>query len=188
MNTSNPATDPHAGPQRVVLITGAAGGLGRGLVSAFADAGWQVAAGCRQQPFESTRTQVWPLEMDVTRAKQVQAAVQSVEQQWGKIDLLIHNAGVAEDDLVARMSEEAWQRVLDVNLRGAFLCARAVLPGMVARKHGQILHVASFSGRVGRAGASNYCASKAGLIGLTTSLAQEHGRDNIRVNALLPGF
>ncbi len=188
MNPSDPAANTNAGAPRVVLITGAAGGLGQGLVSGFADAGWQVAAGCRQHPFESARPEVWPLQMDVTQADQVQAVVQAVEQRWGKIDLLIHNAGVAEDDLVARMSEEAWQRVLDVNLRGAFLCARAVLPGMVARQDGQILHIASFSGRVGRAGAANYCASKAGLLGLTTSLAREHGRDNIRVNALLPGF
>lgn len=188
MNSPDPAATSNAGASQVVLITGAAGGLGQGLVSAFAVAGWQVAAGCRQHPFESSQPNVWPLRMDVTDAEQVNAVVQSVEQRWGKIDLLIHNAGIAEDDLVARMTDESWQRVLNVNLRGAFLCARAVLPGMVARQDGQILHIASFSGRVGRAGASNYCASKAGLLGLTTSLAREHGRDNIRVNALLPGF
>lgn len=188
MNPSDPTANTNVGAPRVVLITGAAGGLGQGLVSAFAEAGWQVAAGCRQHPFDSARPDVWPLLMDVTDAEQVNAVVQSVEQRWGKIDLLIHNAGIAEDDLVARMTDEAWKRVLDVNLRGAFLCARAVLPGMVARRDGQILHIASFSGRVGRTGAANYCASKAGLLGLTTSLAREHGRDNLRVNALLPGF
>lgn len=180
-----PTASPAPG---VALITGAAGGLGRALVSAFAEAGWRVAAGCRQMPVEPHRDPVWWLPMDVTQPEVVQRVVESVEQRWGRIDLLIHNAGIAEDDLVARLSDDAWQRVLDVNLRGAFLCARAVLPGMTARQDGQILHVASFSGRVGRAGASNYCASKAGLLGLTTSLAREHGRDNIRVNALLPGF
>ena len=173
---------------RVVLITGAAGGLGRALVSAFEGAGWRVAAGCRLVPTDPDRDRVWWLPMDVTQADVVQRVADSIEQKWGRIDLLVNNAGIAEDDLVARLAEDAWDRVLDVNLRGAFLCARAVLPGMCARQDGQILHIASFSGRVGRAGASNYCASKAGLLGLTTSLAREHGRDNIRVNALLPGF
>ena len=179
---------PAASLSPVVLITGAAGGLGTALVDGFHAAGWRVAAACRTHPLASTPSPVWRFSMDVTQSAAVEARVAEVEARLGQIDLLINNAGIADDALLTRMSVDAWQRVLDVNLRGAFLCARAVLPGMVARRDGQILNIASFGGRVGRAGQANYSASKAGLIGLTVALAKEHGAENIRVNALLPGF
>lgn len=175
----------------VVLITGAAGGLGRAFVDAFATAGWRVAAACRTLPADhapSNSAATWWCKLDVTQPDQITDCVSGIQSRWGQIDLLINNAGIAEDEVLPRMTEESWQHVMDVNLRGAFLCARAVLPKMVERREGQILNIASFGGRVGRAGTANYSASKAGLLGLTVALAREHGRDNIRVNAVLPGF
>ncbi len=172
----------------VVLITGAAGGLGGALVQAFADSGWQVVAACRTNPFSSPSPSIWPVAMDVTKPDEIKSVCAEVARRWNRIDVLINNAGVADDEVLPRLSEAAWQRVMDVNLSGAFLCSRAVLPGMIHRRDGHILNIASFGGRVGRAGQSNYAASKAGLVGLTVALAREHGADNIRVNAILPGF
>jgi 3-oxoacyl-[acyl-carrier protein] reductase len=113
--------------------------------------------------------------------------VSNVEARWGRLDLLIHNAGVTADRLLARMSETDWDTVVDVHLKGAFFCCQAVLPAMVRRREGQILNISSFSGRSGAVGQANYAAAKAGLIGLTMSLAREVADFGIRVNAVLPG-
>ena len=174
--------------RRVILITGAAGGLGRALVQAFADDGWQVVAACRTNPFTAPSPSVWPVAMDVTNPGEIESVCAEVTRRWTRIDALINNAGVVDDEVLPRLSEDAWQRVMGVNLRGAFLCSRAVLPQMVRQRDGHILNIASFGGRVGRAGQASYSASKAGLIGLTVALAREHGADNVRVNAILPGF
>lgn len=173
---------------RAVLITGAAGGLGSTLVDAFALAGWRVAAGTHRNPLRTTEADVLPLPLDVTRADSVATAVSTVLDRWGRLDVLVNNAGIARDHLVPRMTESEWQQVLDVNLKGAFLCSQAVLPAMIRQRDGHILNLASFSGRVGRLGAANYSAAKAGLVGLTQSLAREVGPHNIRVNAVSPGF
>ena len=172
----------------VVLITGAAGGLGRALVSEFSAQGWCVAAGWHREPLPAPPPEVLPVPLDVTRRDEATAAVSAVLARWSRLDALVNNAGVAVDGLVTQLSCEDWQRVLDVNLKGAFLCSQAALKPMLHQRDGHILNIASYGGRVGRAGQANYAASKAGLLGLTQSLAREVGSRNVRVNAVSPGF
>jgi 3-oxoacyl-[acyl-carrier protein] reductase len=176
------------GKRQVILITGAAGGLGQALVEAFAAADWQVVAGWHQTPISGQPANVFPTPLDVTAADSVSAAFAETLARFGRLDALINNAGIARDALVAQMSDDDWHRVLDVNLKGAFLCAQAALRPMLKQRDGHILNISSFGGRVGRAGQANYAASKAGLIGLTQALAKEVGSRNVRVNAVLPGF
>lgn len=177
-----------AAPQtRVVLVTGAAGGLGRGLAAEFGAQGWRVAAAQHQAAAEAGTDSLWPIQMDVTNGERVGEAVGQILSRWGRIDALINNAGIVADRTLAQMSEADWERVLAVNLKGPFLCARAVLPSMLQQRDGHILTISSFSGRVGAPGQANYAAAKAGLIGLTQSLAKEAGPRNVRVNAVLPG-
>ncbi|MFO1460592.1 MAG: SDR family NAD(P)-dependent oxidoreductase [Verrucomicrobiota bacterium] len=173
---------------RVVLVTGAAGGLGTALVEAFHRDGWRVAAGTHRSPLRIAGERILPLTLDVTRSDSAEAAVETVVERWGRIDALINNAGLALDNLLARLAVEDWDPVMAVNLKGAYLCSRAVLPAMMRQQDGHILNLASFSGRVGRHGASNYSAAKAGLVGLTQSLAREVGTFNIRVNGVSPGY
>ncbi len=176
--------------RRVVLITGAAGGLGHALVQEFLKQGWNVLAGWHRRPMPTPdvpdrRVSVaW----DVTQSADATTAVERALQLWGRIDVLIHNAGIARDSLVATMQPEDWDDVIAVNVTGAFYGARAVSEIMVHQRDGHILTVGSFGGRVGRAGQVNYSASKAALLGLTQSLARELGSHGIRVNAVLPGF
>lgn len=188
-NVPTPANAESIPPTpRVVLITGAAGGLGSALAAGFAAADWRVAAGWHHSHPQSTTPQVVSVHMDVTNRESCTAAVESVLGSWGRIDVLVNNAGIASDSLLLSMPEDDWQRVIDVNLRGAFFAAQAALRPMMRQRDGHILNIASYGGRVGRAGQVNYAASKAGLLGLTQSLAREVGSRNIRVNAILPGF
>lgn len=173
---------------RIVLITGAAGGLGRALTSAFLTAGWRVAAGQHHADVHQPTATLRPLKLDVTNAAQVKAAVAEVTAAWGRIDVLINNAGLTADGAIASLTVEDWQRVLDVNLKGAFLCSQAVLqPMMFDQRDGHIVNLSSFAAKNGHAGQANYVAAKAGLIGLTQSLAKEAGKRNVRVNAIFPG-
>lgn len=173
--------------QRVVLITGAAGGLGRGLVEAFARDGWRVAAGWHRTAPPSETDSVWPVPLDVTDRAQARKAAADVVTRWGRLDALVNNAGVTADQLLVQTREADWDRVLDVNLKGAFLCSQAVIRQMLHQRDGHIINIASFAGRVGARGQAAYAAAKAGLIGLTDALAKEVGSRNVRVNAVLPG-
>ena len=172
---------------RVAWVTGAAGGLGRALVEQLRVEGWRVVAGVhREQPF-TEEEHLWPLPADVTDRRAVQAAAEKIIARWQRIDLLVNNAGVTADHLSWQLGEADWDRVMDVNLKGAFLCSQAVLRPMLRQREGSIVNLASFSARSGPVGQANYAASKAGLIGLTQSLAREVGSRNVRVNAVLPG-
>jgi len=177
----------HLPSQRVVLITGAAGGLGRGLVEAFARDGWRVAAGWHRNAPAPETDSVWPVPLDVTDRAQAQKAAADVVTRWGRLDALVNNAGVTADQLLVQTSEADWDRVLDVNLKGAFLCSQAVIRQMLHQRDGHIINIASFAGRVGARGQAAYAASKAGLLGFTEALAKEVGSRNVRVNAVLPG-
>ncbi len=177
----------NTGPAAVVLITGAAGGLGQGLVEEFRTQGWRVAAGVHRTPCSGESDSVWPVQFDVANDKEVRAAVAEVLARWTRIDALINNAGVTSDRPFWQISEKDWDQVVEVNLKGAWLCARAVLPPMLRQRGGHIVNISSFSGRVGGRGQANYAAAKAGLIALTQSLAREAGPGNVRVNAVLPG-
>ncbi len=172
---------------RVVLITGAGGGLGQGLISEFAARGWQVAAASHRPAAQPETDAVWPLTLEVTNRAQVSATVEQILTRWGRLDALINNAGVTADGLLMQMDAADFSRVLDVNLKGAFLCAQAVIRPMMKQRDGHIINLASFAARSGAAGQCNYAAAKAGLIGLTTSLAKEVGSRNVRVNTILPG-
>lgn len=168
---------------KVVLITGAGGGLGRALTDEFASSGWQVVAGLHVVPPHTPSA----LALDVTKLEQIDHAVSAVVKQFGRVNVLINNAGVTADALCSQLTDADWTRVLDVNLRGAFLCSKAVARQMMCQRDGHIINISSFGARSGPAGQSNYAAAKAGLIGLTQSLAKELGSRNVRVNAIFPG-
>jgi len=171
----------------VVIVTGAGGGLGNALVAEFAAKDWRVAAGFHGTAPPGENEQIFNAALDVTNTARITAAVDEVLSRWGRIDALVNNAGVTDDQPSWQMDETAWQRVLDVNLKGAFLCSQAVCRRMIRQRDGHIINISSFSGRAGQRGQANYAAAKAGLFGLTTSLAREVGSRNVRVNAVLPG-
>ena len=179
----------------VALVTGAAGGLGRALTGEFIRQGWKVVAAAHrmeswaaQDPKALAGTSdSWLTSLEVADRAACQALARSAVERFGRIDCLVNNAGVTADSGLATMSDDDWQRALDVNLKGAFLCSQAVSRSMVAARSGHILNVSSWAARNGARGQSNYAAAKAGVIGLTQSLGRELGSRNVRVNAVLPG-
>lgn len=179
--------DDNATSPPVVLITGAAGGLGRVLVERFLETGWRVAAGEHSKHVHQTHDQLRAVPLDVTSKPSIENAVRDVTDDWRRLDVLINNAGIIDDAPCVKLSPDQWQRVLDVNLKGAMLCSQAVLRIMSRQRRGHLINISSYAARNGHAGQSNYVAAKAGLIGLTQSLAREMGGRNIRVNAIFPG-
>ncbi len=171
---------------RVVLITGADGGLGKALVRQFAEHGWRVAAASRKPP-DSEGKQVWRVPLDVTKRQQVESVIELITKRWQQVDVLINNAGAIADAPIWEIDDQKFEEILAVNLKGAFICSQMVLRPMLRRRDGHIVNISSFSGRAGARGQANYAAAKAGLFGLTASLAQEVGSRNVRVNAVLPG-
>ena len=128
------------------------------------------------------------LKVDITKESQVKEAVDEIMAKWGRIDVLVNNAGITRDNLLLRMKESDWDLVLDVNLKGAFLFSQAVLRPMIRARQGRIINIASVVGLMGNPGQTNYAASKAGLIGFTKSLAREVASRGITVNSIAPGF
>ena len=173
-------------PKKVALITGANGGLGRALVNEFVAHGWHVVAGARA-PVPLSHPQIVPVPLDVTNPEQIDQAIATTVERFQRLDLLINNAGLTADAPLAQLSEDDWDRVLDVNLNGAFRCARAVARQMLRQRDGHIINLSSHAARRGPRGQANYAAAKAGLVGLTQSLAKELGSRNVRVNTIFPG-
>lgn len=171
---------------KTVLITGAAGGLGRALVEEFLRQQWTVIAASRRPVFEEKQW-LHPVTLDVTDAAAAQDCITKILSQHGRIDCLVNNAGITANVLLSQMTDEEWERVLNVNLRGAFLCARAVARQMAKQRDGHIINISSFSARNGPRGQTNYAAAKAGLVGLTQSLAKELGSRSVRANVIFPG-
>lgn len=184
---------------KVALVTGAgkdSRGIGHGIAVALAREGADVAVASHTlanalrvaDAVQAVGRRSLAIEMDVSRAESVEAGVAEVLSAYGRIDILVNNAGITRDALVVRLREEDWDAVLDVNLKGAFLCSRAVARVMMKQRAGCIVNITSIMGLIGNAGQANYSAAKAGLLGLTKSLARELGSRGIRVNAVAPGW
>lgn len=178
---------------RVALVTGSTRGIGREIAAAFAQCGARVAVVGRDVSRASDAAQAMGGEArgyaaDVTDTAQITALVESVERDFGSLDILVNNAGLTRDNILLRLKDDDWDVVLAANLRGAFASTRAAARGMMKRRWGRIINVASIVGLVGNKGQSNYAASKAGLIGLTKSIAKEFASRNILANVIAPGF
>ena len=179
---------------RVALVTGSTRGIGRAIAGTLACAGAKVAVVGR----DSARAQTVAGELaggaaqgfacDVADVASVTKLVSDVEQALGAVDILVNNAGLTRDNLLMRLKDDDWDAVIDANLRGAFTAIRAASRGMMKRRWGRIINIASVVGIVGNKGQANYAASKAGLIGLTKSVAKELASRNILANAVAPGF
>ena len=175
------------------LVTGSTRGIGRAIAEAFAESGARVAVvGRDQQRAHEAATAIGNgakgFAADVSDTAAVAKLVDDVEKAFGSIDVLVNNAGITRDNLVMRLKDEDWDAVQNANLRGAFASIRAASRGMMKRRSGRIINVASIVGLIGNKGQANYAASKAGLIALTKSVAKELGSRNILVNAVAPGF
>ena len=182
---------------KVALVTGARKGIGKAVALKFAEQGADVAISCRELN-DTVLTTVAELEQYGTRVKayasdaadfeQSHALVESVVADFGRIDILVNNAGITKDSLMLRMTEEQWDAVINTNLKSAFNFVHAVTPVMARQRGGSIINMSSVVGVSGNAGQCNYSASKAGMIGLTKSIAKEMGSRGIRANAIAPGF
>jgi len=182
---------------RVALVTGGSRGIGRAVALALAAEGAMVAVnyarlGEAAQAVADEIAQAGgraiALEADVSQAEQVEALVGQLRQQYGRIDVLVNNAGIARDGLMLRMKPQDWQAVLDLNLTGTFLCTQAASKLMLKQRSGRIVNIASVAGEMGNPGQANYSAAKAGLIGLTKTVAREMAERGVTANAVAPGF
>ena len=182
---------------RVAIVTGGSRGIGRAIALRLAACGARVAvdyaanAAAAQEAVDSIRRdggQAVAVQADVRRPEDVRRLLEETMHAFGRVDILVNNAGLTRDELVLRMSEAEWDEVLDTNLRGAFLCVRAVLRPMVRQRYGRIINISSVSGVIGNAGQANYSAAKAGIIGLTKAVAKEVASRNITANVVAPGF
>jgi 3-oxoacyl-[acyl-carrier protein] reductase len=181
---------------KTAFVTGASRGIGRACALALAQAGARVVVAARDRAkLEEVAAEIraggreaFIVEIDLASAESIKAAFAEAAKDFGRIDILVNNAGVTKDGLALRMKKDDWDAVLATNLTGAFVAIQQVLQGMMKERWGRIINLSSVVGETGNPGQSNYVASKAGLIGLTKSLAQEMASRNITVNAVAPGF
>ena len=182
---------------KVVLITGSAQGIGRAIALRFAKAGAKIALNdieAQKENLEKVKKEIEELGSeakyyfaDVSKYEEVERMIKEIEKDFGKLDVLVNNAGIIKDRTLAKMTFDEWKAVIDVNLTGTFNCTKAALPLIVANQ-GCIINISSIVGERGNFGQTNYAASKGGIIGFTKSLAKELGRFGVRVNAVSPGF
>ena len=182
--------------RKVAIVTGGGQGIGRAIALDFAEAGIDVVVAdinletAEAAAAEAAAAGCVPLafELNVADADNVEMLVEKVSEKYGRIDYLINNAGITRDALMMRMGDDAWQAVIDINLTGTYLCSKAVIRVMMKQRDGRIVNISSVVGAMGNAGQTNYAASKAGVVGLTKSLAREVAARGITVNAVAPGF
>lgn len=181
---------------KVAMVTGGARGLGQAIAVKLAEAGADIAlCDLNAEWLEETAGKVKAIGrkvecygVNVADGESVNAGVKAIQKDFGKIDVLINNAGITKDGLIMRMSEDDWDAVLDVNLKGVFLCTKAAMRGMMKQRSGTIVNIASIIGLMGNAGQANYAASKGGVISFSKTVAKELASRNVRCNAVAPGF
>jgi len=181
---------------KTALVTGAAQGIGKAIALSLAKAGADVAVSdVNLEKAQETAAEIAALGVksvaikgNVASMEEAAAMVDKTAAELGKIDILVNNAGITRDNLIIRMKEDEWDLVLDINLKGSFNCAKAAIKHMSKARSGRIINIASIVGAMGNAGQANYVASKAGLIGLTKTIAREYASRNITANAVAPGF
>ena len=183
---------------KVAIVTGSARGIGRAIALKLAEVGADIVVNdipAAAEALESTAAEIRALNRkalavtaDVSSAPDVARLIETAAATMGRIDILVNNAGVTRDQLVIRMTDEDWDTVLNIDLKSAFMCSRAVLRYMMKQRWGRIISIASVVGIVGNAGQANYASAKAGVIGLTKSIAKEVGSRGITANAIAPGF
>jgi len=192
-----PMTNSFAFENKVALVTGSARGIGRAIAETLARRGASVviadlraelAATTAAEIAASTGQRTLAVAVDVVNSDSVKAMVDTVLAEFGRLDILVNNAGITRDNLIMRMDEADWDAVIDINLKGAWNCSKAVIRPMMKQRYGRIVNISSVSGLAGQAGQTNYSASKAGLIGFTKALAREVASRQITVNAVAPGF
>jgi len=174
-----------------VLLTGAASGIGLASLRALRSSGHVVSAGYHRRPIPEdvlADGSVTPIELDVTDSESVVKAVAEAQAANGPVEVLVANAGLTDDQLLLRMSEEAWERTVDLDLTSAFRLTKAVVPGMLRARRGRIIYISSVVAMTGSPGQTSYAAAKAGLVGLARSLAREVGSRGITVNVVMPGM
>src|SRR6267154_746070 len=183
-------------PNRVAFVTGASRGIGKACALALSDAGARVALAARHMEkleevaaeIRSRSREAYVVELDLASDDSIKNAFAVTAKEFGRIDILVNNAGITRDNLALRMRKDDWNAVLETNLTGAFRAIQQVLQGMMRERWGRIINITSVVGEAGNAGQVNYAASKAGLIGLTKSMAQEMASRQITVNAVSPGY
>jgi 3-oxoacyl-[acyl-carrier protein] reductase len=181
---------------KFAFITGAAQGIGKEIALKMAQEGAHIGiadineekAELVKEEIEKLGQKAWAIKLDVTQGKDIISVLESLIKDTGRIDILVNNAGITRDSLILRMKDEDWDAVLAINLKSAFLCCREVLKYMTKQRSGVIVNISSVVAFMGNAGQANYSASKAGLMGLTRTLAREYASRGIRVNAVAPGY
>ncbi len=182
---------------KTALITGGSGGIGKAIALMLAEKGANIIINYIDDDenamnvvgeIKNLGVKGLAIRADISEAEEVNRMINEIKKNFDKIDILINNAGVTRDGVFLRMKETDWDRVMKINLKGVFLCTKAVIRGMIRQKHGRIINISSVVGVTGNPGQVNYSASKAGIIGFTKSLAKEIATRNITVNAVAPGF
>ena len=183
--------------ERVAIVTGGGRGIGRAIALRLAEAGATVAINDvgDSAPADSVAEEIRKIGReslvvlaDISQSAEVTGLVDSVMEKYGRVDILVNNAGITRDQLIMRMSDDEWDKVLGINLKGVFLCSKAVMRPMMKQRWGRIISISSIVGLIGNAGQANYASAKAGIIGLTKTIAKEVASRGITANAIAPGF